>query len=169
MQYWVYTVQPCTWQQYQSKQKDGNRDKRVVRCSAWLFRDIGIAITLAQCQGNCLLLREEASSPGLGSESTQTCSIGWIWSLFFFLPFCFLDSVFCIKLIKSRRKKTNKKWKCNTRAGGRRYWHGLCHEGYNLWQTETKQIIPSQKRKVRSLTSTPACCTSIKFIIIFLT
>lgn len=56
-------------------------------------------------------------------------------------------------------EKNNKKWKCNTGAGGRRYWHRLCHKGDKLWQTETKQIIPSQKRKVRSLISTPACCS----------
>lgn len=36
-------------------------------------------------------------------------------------------------------------------------------------QTETKPVIPSQKKIVRSLTSTPACCTFIKSIFLSLT
>lgn len=71
----------------------------------------GVAITLAQCQGNCLLLRREASLPSLDSEPTPWCFLLAVSDpCAFFVHFCCLDALFYIYLIKSR-KKEKEKWK----------------------------------------------------------
>jgi len=106
----LYAVQPYTWQQYKSSQKDGEGDEGLIRRSAWLFRDAGMAITLAQWQWNCLLLRGEASSPGLDSEPTRWCVLAaGSDTCASFVPFCCLDAIFYIRSIK--RGLGKEKWK----------------------------------------------------------